>query len=583
MAFDGLLIHHLCDELKPLLEGGRIDKIHQPEKDELTIGIRGQQGNQALFISVDASMPYFTLISGKKENPQEPPMFCMLMRKHLTGGKIRSIKQHGYERVIMIDIDSKNDFGDPETKKLILEIMGKHSNVILTHEDFTIIDSIKRITLEMSRIRTILPGLVYTMIPSDKLDFSVSGKETVTALMAIAPEVMLHKVFNTYIQGFSPMISKWLCGQMGIEPSTPLGQLAPKDLEHLAVLLEELKRPSITGGKGFIFQDDDMQPKMVYFRNDVNALLSVKAFESLYAAVDAFYARSNRVHKMHQRTLALKKNLSQRIERYVTKLAKQRLELEAAENADDARITGELILSNIHRIEKGMNRIDVLDYYLDPPSMITIELDVRLEPSENAQVHFRKYSKLKKAVIELRHQISDTKSDIDYLEQVLTLLDNSEDTKVVDEIREELVKQGFIKGRVAKKAHKNVKMTFSTFISSEGFEILVGKSSLQNDHLTTKLASNKDIWLHAKDIPGSHVIIRTNGQTPNGQTLHEAAMTAAYYSKAKNSSNVPVDYTLVKHVSKPAGAKPGMVIYVENKTLFVTPDYEIIKRMEKKL
>lgn len=583
MAFDGLLIHQLCDELKPLLEGGRIDKIHQPEKDELTIGIRGHQGNQALFISVDASMPYFTLISGKKENPQEPPMFCMLMRKHLTGGKIRSINQLGFERVIIFDIDSKNDFGDPESKKLIIEIMGKHSNVILTREDYTIIDSIKRITPDMSRVRTILPGLVYTTISSEKLDFTRPGIETVNTLMTNAPEVMLHKVFNATIQGFSPMISKWLCGQMGIDPSTPFGQLGTKDLEHLAALLEELKKPSSSSGKGFIFLDDSMQPKMVYFREDVNALLSVKAFETLYEAVDAYYARSNRVHKMHQRTLALKKNLSQRIERYVTKLAKQHLELEAAENADNARITGELILSNIHQIEKGMNRIEVLDYYVDPPSMRTIDLDVRLEPSENAQVHFRKYSKLKKAVIELKQQISDTKSDIDYLEQVLTMLDNSEDTKVVDEIREELVKQGFIKGRVSKKTQKNSKPTFSTFISSEGYEILVGKSSLQNDHLTTKLASNKDIWLHTKDIPGSHVIIRTGGQTPNAKTLYEAAMVAAYYSKAKNSSNVPVDHTLVKNVSKPAGAKPGMVIYVENRTLFVTPDYEIIKKMEKKL
>lgn len=582
MAFDGLLIHQLCNELNILLEGGRIDKIHQPEKDELTIGIRGHKDNHALFISVDASMPYFTLIADKKENPQEPPMFCMLMRKHLIGGKIKSLHQLGFERVIIIDIEAKNDFGEPESKKLILEIMGKHSNVILTKEDYTIIDSIKRITLEMSRVRTILPGLVYKSIPSEKLDFSSSGTDIAYALLEKAPEEKLHKMFSDHIQGFSPMISKWLAGKLGKASTISYGQLGKEDLEHLAILFETLKRPGTEGKKGFIYHDDAMVPKMVYYKDDLNPLLDTTAYSTLYEAIDAFYVRSNRVHKMHQRTLALKKNLSQRIERYVTKLAKQQHELEAAENADEARVIGELILSNIYQISKGMDRIELIDYYMDPPAMRTIPLDVRLEASENAQIHFKKYAKLKKAVIELKQHILETKSDIDYLEHVLTMLENSEDKKVVDEIREELIRQGFIKGRIAKKPSKNAKPSITTYISSGGFEILVGKSSQQNDYLTTKLASNKDIWLHTKDIPGSHVIIRTGGQTPDAQTLYEAAMISAYYSKAKNSSNVPVDHTLVKNVSKPNGAKPGMVIYVANKTLFVTPDYDTIKRMEKK-
>lgn len=582
MAFDGLLIHQLCNELNILLEGGRIDKIHQPEKDELTIGIRGHKDNHALFISVDASMPYFTLIADKKENPQEPPMFCMLMRKHLIGGKIKSLHQLGFERVIIIDIEAKNDFGEPESKKLILEIMGKHSNVILTKEDYTIIDSIKRITPEMSRVRTILPGLVYKSIPSEKLDFSSSGTDIAYALLEKAPEEKLHKVFSDHIQGFSPMISKWLAGKLGKASTISYGQLGKEDLEHLAILFETLKRPGTEGKKGFIYHDDAMVPKMVYYKDDLNPLLDTTAYSTLYEAIDAFYVRSNRVHKMHQRTLALKKNLSQRIERYVTKLAKQQHELEAAENADEARVIGELILSNIYQISKGMDRIELIDYYMDPPAMRTIPLDVRLEPSENAQIHFKKYAKLKKAVIELKQHILETKSDIDYLEHVLTMLENSEDKKVVDEIREELIRQGFIKGRIAKKPSKSAKPSITTYISSGGFEILVGKSSQQNDYLTTKLASNKDIWLHTKDIPGSHVIIRTGGQTPDAQTLYEAAMISAYYSKAKNSSNVPVDHTLVKNVSKPNGAKPGMVIYVANKTLFVTPDYDTIKRMEKK-
>ncbi|HAS73453.1 MAG TPA: fibronectin/fibrinogen-binding protein [Clostridiales bacterium UBA8960] len=582
MAFDGLMIHQLCDELKPLLVGGRIDKIFQPERDELTIGIRGLKSSFSLFLSVDASMPYFTLTSSKKENPQEPPMFCMLMRKHLTGGRIQSMTQIGFERVVVIEIESKNEFGDLELKKLIIEIMGKHSNLILTREDYTIIDSIKRITPEMSRVRTILPGLKYAFLPTEKIDFEIASSEVVETLINQAPDEKLQKVFYEHIQGFSPMISKWLCQRLNVDPSITLNQLTTNDHEQLIMLFDELKAPSPQENKGFVYLDSQVQSKIVYFKPDIDKLLTLKSFATLYSAVDAFYSRSNRAHKMHQRTLSLKKNLAQRIERYTTKLAKQTLELEDAENADELRIIGELITANIYMISKGMSRIGVLDYYVDPPVMRTIELDVRLEPSENAQVFFKKYAKLKKAIIELKRQIAETHEQVVYLENVLTMLTNSEDSKIVDEIREELITQGYVKGRVSKKRPKTSKPSFSTFVSTEGYEILVGKSSLQNDYLTTKLASNKDMWLHTKDIPGSHVIIRTNGQTPDEQVLYEAALIAAYYSKAKNSSNVPVDYTLVKNVSKPSGSKPGMVIYIANKTLFVTPDYDVILKLSKK-
>lgn len=581
MAFDGLLIHHLCAELKNVLIGGRIDKIFQPEKDELSLGIRGQGTHFDLFISTEASMPYFTIKDQRKENPATPPMFCMLMRKHLSGGKILSIEQLGFERVVVIDIEAKNDFGELEAKKLIIEIMGKHSNVILTKADYTIIDSIKRITPDMSRVRTILPGLVFTFIPSDKIDFTLATETILTELQNRAPSRKLSKALVENIQGFSPLAAAYACRRADIDPELLVAQVASSEWASLSKVLDDFKRvPMPSLHKGFVFKDDQGLYKHYYFYEDAYEGLNVQPFEALYHAIDVFYARANKTLKMHQRTNALKKALAQRIERYTLKLAKQELELAEAENADALRKIGDLLYANLYQLSKGMNKVELLDFYADPPENRTIDLDVRLEPAENAQHYFKRYNKLKKTTTELAQHIEETRMEVAYLDQVLTHLENSEDQKTVDEIREELIGQGFIKGKPQKKSNKTSKIQYKTYYSSEGFEILVGKSSLQNDQLTTKIASNKDIWLHTKDIPGSHVIIRTGGESPSETTLYEAATIAAYYSKAKASSNVPVDYTLVKNVSKPHGAKPGMVIYVGHRTLYVTPVIETIQALE---
>ena len=447
MAFDGLLIHHLCDELKTLLVGGRIDKIFQPEKDELILSIRGLKSSFSLFISIDASMPYFTLLKDKKENPQAPPMFCMLMRKHLIGGRIHTIEQMGYERTVILEIESKNDFGEFEMKKLVIEIMGKHSNIVLTREDYTIIDSIKRVTPEMSRVRTILPGLGFTFIPTEKIDFSLPNSEIIEVFKARAGLQKLHKGLYESIQGFSPLISKWICQSLNLDPSTFISELVPQDYIRLDALFNTIKSPysslasseSEVVPKGYVYMDATNVAKMVYFMADMMPGMTYQPYSSLSEAVDRFYARSNRENKMHQRTTLLKKTLSQRVERYTTKLAKQELERIEAENADASRIIGDLIIANNYLITKGMNRIEVQDYYVDPPITRVIELDTRLEPIENAQVHFKKYNKLKKALLELNQHIEETKADVDYLESVLTHLNNSEDSKIVEEIRYELV------------------------------------------------------------------------------------------------------------------------------------------------
>lgn len=580
MSFDGLLMHRLISEIEMEIIGGRIDKIHQPEKDELTIQIRNNSKQITLFISVDASIPYFTIVSDRKENPSSPPMFCMLMRKHLVNGKITGFHQQGLERVAVLEIESRNELGDLETKKLIIEIMGKHSNAILVKENHIIIDSLKRITPDMSRIRTILPGLPYFPIDSTKVTLDA---DWISSLRKQAEGLPIYKALYMTLEGFSPLSSKYVLKQADIYNDLPVKSLTADDLRRLDVQLKALETEVTSNAfDGYIFYDAHKRMRNFYFIASAYSDYEFEHYKSLSNAIDKFYANSNKSLKIHQRTHDLKKTLGQKIERAKSKLGKLEFELSSAENSEDLKVKGELILANIYAIPKGTNEIKVLNYYMDPPEEVTIEMDVRLDPSENAQSYFKKYSKSKTAVNELAKQIVSTKNDIEYLEHILLQLELSEDSKTIEEIRQELADEGVIKRRKISKAKKSSnKSSFHMFESSDGFTILVGKNNVQNDTLTTKIASNKDVWLHTKTIPGSHVIIRTEGREVPENTLTEAAIIAAYYSSARESENVPIDQTLVKHVVKPNGAKPGMVIYTHNKTLYVTPDEALINRLKK--
>jgi len=584
MAFDGIMMHHLVYELNACLVGGRIDKIHQPEKDELLIQIRGQKDNFNLFISIESSMPYFTLTQQKKENPKEPPMFCMLMRKHLTSGRILSIRQNNYERVVEINIESKDEMGELSTKKLIIEIMGRHSNIILVKSDNTIIDSIKRITPEMSRIRSILPGLKYSELPTSQLSIDVPFATREHALLSHAkenPNMPLKKLLYTTLSGFSPYLAGLMIDQANLNTKKIIDSETFQSLERSIDLLKmEIATPPY---RGYIYYDLTGKASKVYFTKFYETLYTFKEFDHIYEAVDAFYSRSNKTLKIEQRIHDIKKAVTQRLERNLSKHNKLILELETAENADEYRLMGELLFANLFLLTKGMNKITLNDYSSDPPGKtIEILLDVRLAPSENAQKYYKLYNKLKTAKIELQKQIEETNSEIEYLENVLNHMNQIEAQSEINDIISELVDQGILKKKIQKKKKKLEKFEYRIFVSSDGFDIYVGKNNIQNDHLTTKLASKKDIWLHTKKIPGSHVIIRTNGQDVPDQTIIEAASIAAYHSKARASSNVPVDYTQVKNVTKPSGSKPGMVIYLTNKTVYVTPDEPNILGLKKK-
>ena len=588
MAYDGILMASLADELNERLAGSRIDKIHQPEPDALVIHIKAPGEKHKLYISANSNLPHMTLIQRKMDNPLKAPMFCMLLRKHLAGGRILSVGQHALERVIYIDVESRNELGDLAVKRLIVEIMGKHSNIILIDaKDDTILDSIKRIPFSVSRLRQILPGLKYELIPADKENLRVSEKDDFLSRVdgTSKPTKVFKWIYMNY-QGFSPAISMSICFQAGIPEETDIKDLTSNQTDALWTGLDSLK--------SCILQK--MYTPVIVKENETGKYMDLSAFrlnhylepdyetvvkERITDVIEEYYEKKDQVNRMLHKTQNLRKFLSQRIDRLLNKLQKLKEEQLYAENAEESKIFGELILANLYQIQKGMHEIKVLNYY-DPDSQeIIIKLDSRLSPSENSQKYFKKYNKLKTAQDKLAVQIEEAEADLAYLEQVQSAVELSSDPANIEEIRQELIESGILKKKHQTKGKKKSKFEPLTYMSSDGFEILVGKNNLQNDYLTLKLASNKDMWLHTKIIPGSHVIIRTKGEDVPEQTIYEAACIAAWHSKGRLSGQVPVDYTHVKNVSKPSGAKPGMVIYTTNQTLYVTPNQEDVEALKK--
>ena len=574
MPFDGITIHALTKEIKTIIVGSRIDKIHQPENDEIVLHIRHDRKNYKLLLSADSNLPYFGMMDVKKENPVIAPMFCMLLRKHLAGGRVIDFEQLELERVIILTVESRTELGELTIKKLIFEIMGKHSNLTLVDEDYKIIDCIKRIALGVNRYRQLFPGITYLYPPNEKQDPRQVVKESfMESIMTSEARPLFKHIYMTY-QGISPIIAKEICLQADIEFNTSQETLSTEEKEALYHAF-----------KTFFdhYNEDKLKYQVVYLRNQALKDLTIVDlapyqsdefnviyFDSAIEIVKEYYSNKNTVNKLLQRSHNLRKTVQGKIDRQKKKIQNLEEDLLFAEKADDYKIKGELILANIYRIEKGMNKVVVEDFYNNNEST-TISLDIRLSPSDNAQRLFKRYNKFKTAQIKVLEQLEKTEDEIEYLEHVLLNLEQSPDQNNFEEIKEELILSGYLKNKQKGKKKKKIKNSPFHYQSSEGFEILVGKNNLQNDMITLKIASKSDVWLHTKNIPGSHVIIRTYGKEVPEETLREAAMIAAYHSKAKESSQVPVDYTDVRNVKKPHGAKPGMVIFSTNHTLYVTP------------
>ncbi|WP_432665180.1 NFACT RNA binding domain-containing protein [Wukongibacter baidiensis] len=589
MPFDGLVINSLAFELKNALLNKKIEKIYQPEEDEILIKFRNVENNNKLLISVNSSFPHLCLTNSQKSNPLKPPMFCMLLRKHLHGGKVVDVYQVDFERIIVLSIESYDELGNISIKDLVVEVMGKHSNIILMEKDnLNIIDSIKRIPTSISRQRQILPGLEYRYPPSqDKLNvFDIDYTTFIDQLEKASENAQIYKALYKLFQGISPIIAKNICFNAKVDTDILISEISKEDLKRIwdsfVSLSDKLHNNEYSPNVIF----DSIENKAVDFSSLSLGIYDNQHYTqtflpSISNVINRFYFERDKYNRIKQKSTDIMKVLNTRLGRLYNKLQKQNEELITAEGADKYKLYGELILSNMYQITAGMKEVTVQNFYEPEAPDLVILLDSRLTPSENSQRYYKKYNKYKTAQEKISEQIRDTESEIEYLENVLTTIENTDDINNIDEIKQELVEQKYIRKRKTSK-NKSKKIDFKPhkYVSKDGFMIFAGKNNKQNDHLTLKFASKKDIWLHTKDIPGSHVIIKTDGKDVPDETIMAGAIISAYHSKGRQSSNVPIDYTHVKFVKKPSGAKPGMVIYENFKTIYVTPHEEEIKKLE---
>lgn len=585
MALDGITLRSLVHEMKSKLVNGKIDKITQPEKDEIWLTIRNEKQNHKLLISANSSTPRIHFVNdAKKENPLTAPMFLMLLRKHIGNGTIKSVEQRSTERIVEISIDAYDELRVLKNKTLIIELMGKHSNIILVHtEDRKIIDSIKRVSLNISSVREVLPGLTYQYPPGHKKISPIHRlDEDEFRRLCSNFHSEIYKLFYMSYEGMSPTISKEICYRANVEST------------EVASSLSEVKTEKLWGTFSRMMsriEQHEYSPCIVIQRNphtilDFSAVLlthyetmELVEYQSIHTACEEFYFLKDKTERIQQRTSALRKKIQTRLDTLQHKTEKQNNEISSSMLLDKDKLYGELLTSYIYQIKTGMSEITLENFY-NNNEKITIPLDVQKSPSENIQRYFKRYQKSKNRIEELTEQISIAQKEISYLENVLLSISQIETYDEISEIQDELAKQGYIR-RMSN--HKSKKETISSpmeFTASDGTTILVGKNNTQNDRLTLKLSSPNDTWLHTKDIPGSHVIIRAKQQDISEKTLYEAAVLAAYYSKGKFSSNVPVDYTERKNVKKPSGAKPGMVIYVNNSTIYVTPEESVVEQLK---
>jgi predicted ribosome quality control (RQC) complex YloA/Tae2 family protein len=568
MSFDGLFTRAITHELSSLLKGGRINKIHQPYKNEIILAVRANGVNHKLLLSAHPSYARVQITNEQYDNPNEPPMFCMLLRKHLEGFIIEDIKQAGLDRMIIFEVKGRNEIGDISYKQLIVEIMGRHSNIIIVDKNRNIIlDSIKHISFAVNSHRAIMPGQEYIMPPQqEKLNPLEAGEEDVLRVVDFnAGKIDKQLVAN--FAGVSPVLAKEIAFKAGLVNRTTL----PK---AFAALMEEIKnhhyKPAVTYGSN----------KEAFYLLPLEHLLGeTKSFETLSQLLDRFYFGKAERDRVKQQGNDLERLLANEKEKNEKKIKKLEATLEDAKKAEQFQLYGELLTANIFMAQKGMKEISVVNYYDENGASINIPLDPRKTPSENAQKYFTKYQKAKNSVNIVKEQIQLAQDEVAYFDSLLQQVETAS-PKDIEEIREELIEGGYIRARQKKgnKNKQNLKPVLEKYHSTDGTEILVGKNNKQNDYLTNKVAARDEIWLHTKDIPGSHVVIRS--KEPSEDVILEAAQIAAYFSKARNSSSVPVDFTRVRHVKKPAGAKPGFVIYEQQQTVYVTPDEDVILKLK---
>ena len=579
MAFDGITIANIVTELNQTITGGKINKIAQPENDELIITIKNQRKQYRLFLSASASLPLIYLTETNKPSPLTAPNFCMLLRKHIGSGKIIAIEQPGMERIIRFTIEHLNELGDLCTKYLIVEIMGKHSNIIFCNEEDQIIDSIKHVSAHMSSVREVLPGRPY-FIPEtqSKLNPFVLTEEIFQEKIFPRP-VNVAKAIYTSITGISPLMAEEVCYRAGIDGGIPTDGLEDVERVHLAHTFLRMVDD---------IRDGHFEPNIIYKGKEpvefacfpLSQYQDYRAvsYPSIFPVLETYYAEKNIVTKMRQKTVDLRKIVQNALERNVKKYQLQQKQLKDTEKKEKYRVWGALLNTYGYEVEPGAKSMEALNYYTN--EMIQIPLDETMTPQENAKKYFDKYSKLKRTKEALDTLLQETGDEIKHLESIAASLDIASSEEDLVQIKEEMMEYGYVKRKNT--GGKKVKVTSRPYhyISSDGYDIYVGKNNFQNDELSFKFASGNDWWFHAKGQPGSHVIVKSKNEELPDRTFEEAGKLAAYYSKGRQAPKVEIDYTQKKNLRKPTGGKPGFVVYYTNYSLLIEPDITGLQQIQ---
>lgn len=579
MAFDGITIANIVTELNQTITGGKINKIAQPENDELIITIKNQRKQYRLFLSASASLPLIYLTETNKPSPLTAPNFCMLLRKHIGSGKIIAVEQPGMERIIRFTIEHLNELGDLCTKYLIVEIMGKHSNIIFCNEEDQIIDSIKHVSAHMSSVREVLPGRPY-FIPETQSKLNPFTLTEELFREKIFPRPMnVAKAIYTSITGISPLMAEEVCYRAGIDGGIPTDGLNDTERVHLAHTFLRMVED---------IRDGHFEPNIIYKGKEPVEFACFPlsqyqdyrsvSYPSIFPVLETYYAEKNIVTKMRQKTVDLRKIVQNALERNVKKYQLQQKQLKDTEKKEKYRVWGELLNTYGYEVEPGAKSMEALNYYTN--EMVKIPLDETMTPQENAKKYFDKYSKLKRTKEALDTLLQETGDEIRHLESIAASLDIASSEEDLVQIKEEMMEYGYVKRKNT--GGKKVRITSRPYhyISSDGYDIYVGKNNFQNDELSFKFASGNDWWFHAKGQPGSHVIVKSKNEELPDRTFEEAGKLAAYYSKGRQAPKVEIDYTQKKNLRKPTGGKPGFVVYYTNYSLLIEPDITGLQQVQ---
>jgi predicted ribosome quality control (RQC) complex YloA/Tae2 family protein len=578
MAFDGVTISGIVKELQEKLTGNRIYKIAQPEKDELLLTIKGSCGQVRLLMSADASLPLLYITGKNKTSPMTAPNFCMLLRKHLQNARIVSVTQPGLERIVRFEFEHLNELGDLCRKYLIIELMGKHSNIIFCDDKDMIIDSIKHISGMVSSVREVLPGREY-FVPKtqDKAELLDCSQQEIEAVIS-GKGMPVFKAVYTGFTGISPSIAHEICFRAGVDSDKSAMEITDTELQDIVSSLWKLKEDIKTGNYCPNVVYENRQP-VEYAAVALSSYSkeNTKVFDNISELLEYYYAEKNAITRIRQRSVDLRKIVQTALERNVKKYDLQMKQLEDTEKREKYKIYGELLNTYGYGVEQGAKSIEALNYYDN--RIITIPLDPTLSPGENAKKYFDRYQKLKRTNEALTTLTKETKDEIEHLSSISTSLDIALKEEDLVQIKEELIESGYIRRKSGTKRERITSKPFH-YVSSDGYDIYVGKNNYQNEELTFKFATGNDWWFHAKGIPGSHVVVKSNNEELPDRVFEEAGRLAAHYSQARGQEKVEIDYTQKKNVKKPNGSKPGFVVYYTNYSLVIDSNIEGLTQIE---